>query len=174
MKSFLRIAALMMVLVFAVGALAACGESGNSGDNGGGNQAASVKGTTQEWGNFKVLVPDGYTLKGGNLLDENDPEKFNINNNDNALTYYMFGTYDEEGAKDSIDMTKESNEGAKDVSATYNGVEWTGVAYESIGYQCFELSGKFGDKYVVVNAVGNAYDGDVTNAILSSLEVTAA
>ena len=173
MKKVIKLAALLMVLVFAVSALAACDNGGNSGNgDNGGNQTASVKGETGEWGYYKVLVPQGYTLKGGNLLDENDKGKFNLNNDDSALTYYMFGLYDEEGAKDSLDMTKEINEGSKDVTATYNGVEWKGVAYESIGYQCFELSADFGDgHFVVVNAVGNAYDADITNAVLSSLVV---
>lgn len=173
MKRFVKISALLMALVFAVGALAACGESGGGDASQGGNQTANVKGTASEWGVYKVLVPEGYTLKGGNLLNENDTEKFNINNNENALTYFMFGLYDEEGAKDSIDTTRDINEGAKDVTATYNGVAWSGVSYESLGYNCFSMSGQFGDKYVVVTAVGNAYDSDIASAILSSLEVNA-
>ena len=175
MKNVLKIVAFLMVLVFAVGALAACGDNGGNGGNGGdngGNQAASVKGSTEEWGYYKVLVPEGYTLKGGNLLDENDKGKFNLNSNNDALTYFMFSLFDEEGAKDSVDTTKEINEGAKDVTATYNGVTWTGVAYESIGYQCFSMYGDFGGgHFVVLSAVGNTYDSDIANAVLSSLVV---
>ena len=176
MKNVMKIAALMLVLLFAVGMLAACGDNGGSGnsggDNGGGNQAAGVKGTTEEHGYYKVLVPEGYTLKGGNILDETDKSKFNLNNNDSALTYFMFSLYDEENAKDSIDMTRDMNDGAKDVTGTYNGVAWTGVAYESIGYQCFSMYADFGDgNFVIVSGSGNAYDGDVTGAVLSSLVV---
>lgn len=175
MKRFVKIAALLMALVFVVGALAACDASGGnnaSQDGGNGGNQAAVKGETGEWGYYKVLVPEGYTLKGGNLLDENDKSKFNLNNNDSALTYFMFGEYDEENAKLSIDTTKEVNDGAKDVTADYNGVTWTGVAYESLGYQCFALSADFGGgHFVVVNAAGNTYDSDVTNAVLSSLVV---
>ena len=176
MKKISKLLVLLTALAMVVCLCAGCGETanngGNDGDNGGGNQAASVKGSTGEWGYYKVLVPEGYTLKGGNILDETDKSKFNLNNNDSALTYFMFSLYDEENAKDSIDMTRDMNDGAKDVTGTYNGVAWTGVAYESIGYQCFSMYGDFGDgHFVLVSAAGNAYDSEITNAVLSSLVV---
>ena len=182
MKKMIKIAALLMVLIFAVGALAACDNGGNDtsktddnggngatkAENNGGNQPAAIK--TEEWGYFQVLVPDGYTLTGGNALDHEDPGKLLLNKDADLGTYFMLGLYTEEEAKMGLETTVEFNEGTTEVTTTCNGVTWTGVVYESLGYQCMQMYADFGDNhFVVVNGAGNAYDSDVTNAVLSSI-----
>ena len=134
--------------------------------------AAQISGSTEKAGYYKVLVPDGYSLTKGNILDEDDPETFTLEKDDALLTYYMFGMYDDRSdARDNVEVTKEVNEGAKDVTAEYGGVTWKGVAYHSFGYDCFAMYAEFDGRYVVVNAAGNAYDSAVTDAVLSSLRV---
>lgn len=134
--------------------------------------AVRVKGDTEKHGYYKVLVPEGYTLSKGTVLDETDPEAFTLEKDGSLFTYFMFGLFDRESARDNIDVTKEVNEGAKSVSVTYNDVTWTGVAYQSFGYDCFSMYADFNGQSVVVSAAGNAYDSDITNAILSSLRVS--
>ena len=176
MKKFLKIAALMMALALVLGAFAACGGTADpADDNGGGKDEGgttdSVKGTTQEHGYYKVFVPEGYTLVHEDVFGDNDPESFNINQDGGSFTYFMFNMNDEDGVKMSIDTTKEMNDGAADVSVEYNGVTWTGVAYDSLGIACFSMYAPFGDNYVIVMGAGNAYDSDVTGAVLGSLVV---
>lgn len=178
MKQFVKIFALMMALALVIGILAACGDKKGGDTTGTGEGTAAetekaggeAKGETQTWGRYTVLIPDGYVLKGGDVFDEENTKAFNINNKDSSLTYFMFNTYDEDSCKSSIDTTKDMNEGASDVSVVYNGVTWTGVAYESIGIACFSMYADFGNgDFVLLSAAGNAYDSDTTSAILSSL-----
>lgn len=169
MKKSFKITSLLIALVMVIGVLAACGASG-------GNGGSSVKGEESSWGYYtKVFVPEGYVLKGGDMLNENDKTKMNINVENTSFTYYMFSIFDsEDSVTMSLDTTKEINEGAKDVTLDVGGVKWTGVAYNSLGVDCFSMYAVYGESYVLLNAAGNAYDGEITNAILSSLEINVA
>ena len=59
-----KIIAVLMVLMLTL-SLCACGSS-------------SLKGEEQTWGNISVFVPEGWNLTGGDLLDENDPDKLSL------------------------------------------------------------------------------------------------
>lgn len=56
--------------------MTACGDSSNtySSSEVSSSSAGSeeVKGESKTWGLFTVLVPDGWTLKGGDVFDEKD------------------------------------------------------------------------------------------------------
>ena len=183
MKKTIKFAALLMALALVICAFAACGGSKDpepANDDGNDTPATEapaaddgVKGTVEEHGYYTVLVPEGYTLKHEDVFGDNDPKSFNINLNDSSFTYFMFNLYSKDNAESSIEMTKSMNEGASDVSVVYNGVTWTGVAYDSLGIACFSLIASFGeDDYVIVSGAGNAYDSAITDAVLSSLTVT--
>ena len=157
MKTTVKISALVMALLLIVGSLVACGGGG-------------VTGETQTWGNITVLVPNGMTLKGGSILDEQDPNVVNISKTDDAMKYFLITIVaDEESAKSNIDLTREINEGCEDVSVEA-GSTWTGVKYQFLG-DVFQVYGKVGEKYVMCQSYGYAADSDTTKAILGSLKV---
>ncbi len=167
----LRILAIMLVAVLALTVLVSCGGN-NEADTGSDTPAAAdVKGAMDEHGYYKVFVPEGYTLKHEDVFGDNNPKSFNINSDDSALTYFMFGMYDKDSAEMGVEATKEANEGAEDVTLDIDGVTWTGVAYESLGYSCFQLYAEFDGNFVTVNAAGNAYDSAIVKTVLGSLEV---
>lgn len=177
MKKFVKIAAVVLALLLCCAAFASCGEDngGNSSAAGGDTPAAdTVKGETQTWGNITVLVPEDMTLKGGNVLDEKNPDVVNIAKKDNAMNYFLITINDsEDGAKMGIDSTKEANEGSKDVEFEA-GVKWTGVSYEYSGSPAFQAYAEFDGRYAVVQSFGFATDDDVTTSVLSSLKVAKA
>ena len=87
MKKFLKIMALALILALSVTALAACGGD-SSADTGAADASDGVAGETQTWGNITVFVPEGYTLNGGDMFDENDPDKLTITGE--GMDYFMF------------------------------------------------------------------------------------
>ena len=178
MKKFFKLAAVLMTLALVVGMFAACGGGSTvSGDTGAAgtpdapDAPASVAGSTEEHGYYTVLVPEGYTLVHEDVFGDNNPDSFTINLEDSSFTYFMFSMYDADNAQSSIEITKEMNDGAEDVSVEYGGVTWTGVAYNSLGIDCFSLYGAYGENYVLVSGAGNAYDSEITSAVLGSLTV---
>ena len=186
MKKTLRMMALLMVLTLALGTLAACGgksdapadknaPAGNedSKDIAGGDPENGVKGVHEVHGLYRVIVPDGFTLTPGDAFgDTTNPKAFTLSTGDGTYTYYQFNMFSESNARSSIETTKEFNDGAKDVTVVYNGVTWEGVAYDSGDIPCFSMIADYGtDHFVIVSAAGNAYDSNITEAVLSSLLV---
>lgn len=172
MKTSKKIIALILAALAAFVMLAACG-GGNEGGGGGGN--AAVKGSTQEWGNLSLFIPDGYSLIGGSLIDAEDPDSAWILLDSDNTHYFLIGVVDgKSDAEDSLDMTKEMNEangGAGDVTLNAGGVSWTGYAYKYNSTDCFELYAEVGGKWVTVSSAYHAYDSDLTLAVLGGLTV---
>lgn len=175
MKKYFRIFAIVMAAVLTLAVLVSCGKTqtpaGTGSDAGNDAPADEVKGAMDEHGYYKVFVPEGYTLKHEDVFGDESPKSFSINSDEATFSYFNFNIFTEENAKDSVDMTKEINEGAEDVTLDLNGVKWTGVAYNSLGYDCFSLYADFDGNFVLVNGAGNAYDGALVKAVLGSLEV---
>ena len=199
MKQFIKVLALILALVLAIGVLAACGDKKSDDDKttsgskdtkdaekvDGTKEATDtepaetndteIKGETETWGRYTVFVPEGYALKGGDAFDENNEKSFNLNGDEGFFNYFMFNLYNEDSAKMSVETTKESNEGAEDVEIEFGGVKWIGVAYESMDIPCFSMYADFGnDEFVLVSGASNAYDSDLVNAVLSSIVVAPA
>ncbi len=176
-KALILLLALTLVFSFvACGGTTPSNGSEDDGDNGGAGGDA-VKGETRTWGNFTVLVPEGMTLKGGNLLNAEDPDCFNLHLTDNELHYVMIDlALDEESAKDGVATTKEMNEDSdpKDVTLTA-GAAWTGVSYNYYGScDCFQIYATVNGRVVVARGAYYAFDSATVKAILSSLTYTPA
>ena len=118
-----------------------------------------------------MLVPADMTLKGGSLVDEDDPNTVWLQVTGNEMHYLQINVVDPESVQLSLDTTREFNEGAKDVTITA-GAEWSGVAYVYSGsVDCFQMAGTVDGKTVLVGGAWFAYDADVTQAVLSSLKI---
>ncbi|MBR5942957.1 MAG: hypothetical protein IKZ81_06385 [Clostridia bacterium] len=171
MKTSKKIIALILAALAAFALLAACGNGEGGGEEGG----ASVKGETQSWGNLTVLVPEGYALTGGSLLDADDPDSLQVyleSSPLHAFTVSVVGNKDDAVA--SVDTTKEINAvngGAGDVSVTAGGVTWNGYAYKYGSVDCFVLYGEVGGKWVLVSGGYHAYDSEEAVAVLGSITV---
>lgn len=175
MKKFIKITAVVMALLMCCAIFASCGETKGDNGSGEGSSAAAdtVKGKTETWGNITVLVPEDMKLKGGNVLDEKNPDVVNISKNDNATNYFLITINDTvDGVKSGLDSTKEANKGSKD--ATFKaGAEWTAVTYEYSGSPAFQAYAEIDGRFAVVQSFGFATDDDYTTAVLSSLKVAA-
>ena len=185
MHRMTKLLALTLALVLIASCFAACGSKSSapaSGDNAAANDNGPASANTeapaapaadvQSWGNISLAVPEGYTLKGGSLFDEEDPDQLTISGQ--GLDYFQVSIVEsEEDAKDNLDMTKSLNEELKpeDVTVTANGVTWTGVYYNSYGYDCFQVYAKLNGKIVQVNGCGCKQDSSLANAVLSSIVV---
>ena len=163
----------MLSIVLAFTMLAALCACGSGGESGGGGGAESVKGSTQEWGNLSLFVPDGYSLIGGSLIDAEDPDSaWILLDSDNTHYFLIVIVEDKEDAVGSLEMTKEANEangGAGDVTMNAGGAAWTGYAYKYNSTDCFELYAEVNGKWVTVSGAFNAYNSDVTLAVLGGL-----
>ena len=172
MKIFIKLTAALMAVLMCCALFASCGgNSASTGDNG--SAAQTVAGKTETWGNITVDVPEGMTLKGGSILDAEDPNVVNIAKDDNALNYFLITVNDDEdSAKDGIDATREANDGAADVSIDA-GASWSGVSYDFSGTPVLHIYGTVDGKVVVVQSYGFATGDDVTKSVLSSLKIAA-
>ena len=133
---------------------------------------SAVNGTTETHGYYEVLVPSGFTMNHEDVFGDNDPKYFSLQGDSSYFDYFMFNMMDQDMAQMSIDTTRDINDDTKDVSVIYNGVTWTGVAYNSYGIDCFSMYADFGGgNCVIVSGAGNAYDSDTVRQVLSSLRV---
>lgn len=173
MKKNLMFKALCIALTVIMAAFmfAACGGSGEGGDNGG--DAKEVKGETQTWGRYTILVPEKMELVGGNILDPEDPTIVTVKDSDSSLHYVMCTIYSEESCKNSVEGTKTGNNG-EDVTMDINGVTWTGVKYTWSGSDGFSMYAQVDGEWVLASGFFHAYDSEITKAILGSIKVSAA
>ena len=125
-----------------------------------------VAGAEETWGNISVLVPDGMVLNGGSLIDKEDPNTLWVQDPDSMTPYFLISLYSEENAASSIETTKELNDGQDITPFALNGVEWTGVDYDSGGLPCFQVMGGG----FLVSGAGYGLDDDAALAVLASLE----
>ncbi|HRR75552.1 MAG: hypothetical protein IJK31_08135 [Ruminococcus sp.] len=135
---------------------------------------AELTGTDQTWGIFSVMVPDGWTLKGGDFFDENDPEMCSVKKSD-------FSYFDIKSEKENVQMQKyENNKNTytneqKDIPATTLGdIEWNGFQYGNDFGGGFELYGQSGGRFLRVSCAGFSFDSPEAQAILGSLKVSPA
>ncbi len=169
MKSLIKFIAFALVVSVAVFAFASCGGKTEGGDTESTADNAP-KGETQTWGNITIFVPDGMELKGGNILNENDPDVVNIHEKENEMHYYLVTLGDdEEDASSSIEATKEYNEGAEDITLDIGGVKWTGVKYDFMG-PVFQVYGTVNGQIVMVQCYGFESDSATTSAVLQSIK----
>ena len=173
MRKLIKITAVVMAILMCCAVFASCGGGDSSSEGGKSSAADTVKGKTETWGNITVLVPEGMTLKGGNILDKENPDVVNIAKDDNAMNYFLITVNDdEEGAKSGIDSTREMNEGAKDTTFSA-GTEWKGVSYDYSGVAVLHVYGEVDGKIVVVQSYGFKSDEDITKSVLGSLKISA-
>ncbi len=135
-------------------------------------QPAEITGETKTWGVFTVLVPNGWTLKGGDFLDENDPDVVSVKESD--FKYFDIKSETEEVQKKQYEYNKNTytNEQQDLPATTFGGIEWNGFSYGNDFGGGFELYAKSGDKYLRVSSAGFAFDGPETKAVLDSLLVS--
>ncbi len=163
MKKVFKITAVVMALALVISAFASCGGGGGS-----------VSGETKTWGNITVLVPEGMTLKGGDVLNKEDPDKLTISKNDNAMNYFLITVSDsEDNAKSNVETTRSMNKGCKDVSVETEGAKWTGVTYDYSGTKVFQIYAKVDGRVVTVQSYGFEADSDTSKAVLGSLKIAA-
>lgn len=131
-----------------------------------------ITGSEQTWGVFTVMVPDGWTLKGGDFLDENEPNKCSVRKTD--FNFFDIKNEKEEVQKQQYEYNKKTytNE-QKDLPATtLGGIEWNGFQYGNDFGGGFELYGQSNGKFLRVSCAGFSFDSPETKAILGSLKVS--
>ena len=167
-KNLFKALCIALTVIMAACMFAACGSSGE-----GGGSEKEVKGETQTWGRFTLLVPENMNLKGGNILNENDPTVVTVKENDNDFHYVMFNLYDEDTCKSSVEGTKSANDGSQEFTMDVNGVTWKGVSYEYFSSPGFQMYGQVDGQYVLCGGFYFSYDSEIVKAILGSLKVAA-
>lgn len=134
--------------------------------------AAEITGAEQTWGIYTVMVPDGWKLRKGDVLDENAPEFCSVKKSD--FKYFDFMCEEENVQKQHYEYNKKTytNE-QKDIPATTIGsIEWTGFQYGNDFGGGFELYGKSGGKFLRVSCAGFSFDSPETQAVLGSLKIS--
>ena len=170
MKKAIKIISLTLALVIALFAFASCGSSSEGGEETE-KAADEVKGTEGTWGNITLLVPEGMVMTGGNLINEDDPDTVNLKKSDDEMTYIIVRIFDEESAKSSIDMTREINDNCEDLTFEGAGTTWSGVQYDSFGYDIFVVYGELGEKGVMITSCGFKSDSDIIKAVVDSIKL---
>ncbi|NLT10390.1 MAG: hypothetical protein GXY08_12980, partial [Ruminococcus sp.] len=135
---------------------------------------ADLTGTEQTWGVFTLMVPDGWTLKGGDFLDENDPELCSVKKSD--FSYFDIKSEKEDVQQKQYEYNKNTytNE-QKDIPATTLGdIEWNGFQYGNDFGGGFELYGQSNGRFLRVSCAGFSFDSPEAQAILGSLKVSPA
>ncbi len=125
-KSVLAKAASIILATSLMLGMTACGDSSKADDNGTSSTAADsssaaedkeITGETKTWGVFTVLVPEGWELKGGNVLDENDQNVCSVKKSD--FSYFDLKSEKDDVMKQQYDYNKKTyTDQQKDLAAT--------------------------------------------------------
>ena len=182
-KSVLAKAASIILATSLMLGMTACGDSSSSTETKTSSTAASsadssaaetteVKGETKTWGVFTVLVPEGWELKGGNVLDENDQNVCSVKKS--SFTYFELKSEKDDVMKQQYDYNhKTYTNGQKDLAATKVGdFEWNGFEYDGAGTPCFELYATANGKNIRVSCCGYKFDSAEAKAILESIKLS--
>ncbi len=172
--------AVISASLLAVG-LASCGDSSSQADDPAVKTSSNaveessskkeIQGDTKTWGIYSVMVPQGWELRGGYALDDNDVNYCSVKKSD--FTYFDFKSESDDLMKQQYDYNKKTyTMEQKDVSGKYGDIEWTGFEYGGELNKGFELYGKAGSKNVRVSCAGFTFDSEETKAVLSSLKIS--
>ena len=136
--------------------------------------SGEVKGETKNWGIYTVLVPEGWTLRTGDVFNDNDETVCSVKKSD--LSYFNLNCETEDTQKKKYEYNKKTYTlNQKDLPAsTIAGIEWNGFEYGNEIGKGFELYGKSNGRFIRVSGVGIAFDSPEAKAVLGSLAVTAA
>ena len=160
--------------------MTACGDSSKSDDNGTASSAAAsskaedkeITGKTETWGVFTVLVPDGWELKKGHTLDENDPNYCTVKKS--SFTYFELKSEKDDVMKQQYDYNKKTyTQDQKDLPATKVGdIEWNGFEYGGDLNKGFELYATVNGKNIRVSSCGFKFDSPEAKAVLASIKLS--
>lgn len=184
MKKNLLIISFMLMCALTLGCLAGCGS-----DNGGMEnevstntnvtteetpeaEPAATGGGVQEWGDFTVMVPEGFSIRGYDFMDETNPTMFIVEKSDYVYFNFWDVPSEEQMMSDYNGLKNTYTNGQVEVSATYNGVDWVGFQYDDgFGGNGFEVYAVMGDKFLRVGCCGFTLDDATAETVLGSLTV---
>ena len=131
-----------------------------------------ITGTTETWGVYTVLVPEGWTLRKGDVLDEESPDYCSVKKSD--FSYFDFKNEKEETQKNQYEYNhKTYTLNQKDLPAsTIAGIEWNGFEYGDDFVPGFELYAQTNGKFIRVSCAGFKFDSPEAKAILESLKIS--
>ncbi len=135
---------------------------------------ADIKGETKTWGIYTVLVPEGWTLRTGDVFDDNDESVCSVKKSD--FSYFELKCETEDTQKKKYEYNKKTYTlEQKDLPAsTIAGIEWNGFEYGNELSKGFELYGTSNGRFLRISSVGFSFDSAEAKAILESFKVTAA
>lgn len=180
MKRITMIVALLTAALMMTAALSACGGSktdNNTADNTPAEtqaevteapQSADITGGTVEWGNYSVLLPEGYELK-----EASDFSSYDFSVRKSSFNFFDFNTEaDDQTMMNHYNYNKQTYTNEQtDVEATYGDNKWTGFQYsDGYGGYGFEAYMTLNGKIVRVSCAGYTFDSAEAKAILASLK----
>lgn len=175
-----KLAAIALAATMCIG-MTACGDSSTADDNNDSSTPAAssskaedkqITGETKTWGVFTVLVHEGWELKGGDALDENDQNRCSVKKSD--FTYFDLKSEKDDIMKQQYDYNKKTyTDQQKDLAATKIGdFEWNGFEYGGDFNKGFELYATANGKNIRVSCCGFSFDSAEAKAILGSIKLS--
>ena len=179
-KSIMAKAASIILASSLMLGMTACGDSSSKSED---NSTASseavssasedkeITGKTETWGVFTVLVPDGWTLRKGDALDENDQTVCSVKKSD--FSYFDLKSEKDDIMKQKYDYNKKTyTQDQKDLPATKVGdIEWNGFEYGGDFNKGFELYATVNGKNIRVSSCGFKFDSPEAKAVLGSIKL---
>ena len=180
-KSIMAKAASIILASSLMLGMTACGDSSSKSEDNStaSSEAASSKaedkkitGKTETWGVFTVLVPDGWTLRKGDALDDNDQTVCSVKKSD--FSYFDLKSEKDDVMKQKYDYNKKTyTQDQKDLPATKVGdIEWNGFEYGGDLNKGFELYATVNGKNIRVSSCGLKFDSPEAKAVLTSIKLS--
>ena len=188
MKNIVRFLCIALVLVMTVAAFAACGKKDGdtkSTDTAGikdtntadAPKTDAVAGEKKACGNITLLVPSDMNASNVDLFGDENLDKVTLTVDGQEMHYITITIRDEEDAISDVDLTKEMNDDSSPVDVEFKtgDINWKGVAYNYSGVSDgFHVYAAIGDRFVTAQGAFFAYDDEVVEAVLASIELAAA
>lgn len=183
MKKMMKLLSALLALLM-IFALCACGGGDDTDDlwdsdvsdetldMDAGAEDKEITGEKQGHGDYAaILVPEDFSFV-LDSWDETNPHYVEVKRSDFA--YFDFTSSEDESTiqKDYEYNKKTYTNEQTDVSATCNGIEWTGFQYgDGFGGYGFEAYTKIGSFHVRVSSAGFKFDDPIAQAVLGSVEM---
>ena len=135
------------------------------------DESREITGTTETWGVYTLLVPEGWELRKGDVFDDQSPDYCSVKKSD--FSYFDFKNEKEETQKSKYEYNhKTYTLDQKDLPATtIAGIEWNGFEYGDSFVPGFELYATANGKFIRVSCAGFSFNSPEAQAILGSLKI---
>lgn len=131
----------------------------------------TIPGTLKQAGTINIFVPDDYHVVTGNNMGEPDDNQIWLHTTPPGFTdyFWIIANADSESVDNSLEMTKQFNDGTDVEEFTAGNMVCYGVTYDYNSITCNVLKGQLDDTYFQITIIGHELTSPEVLTVLASI-----